>query len=85
MAVCRSAAPVWRGATREHTGSIRPRSNAARTGWPPPYMDSLDALFALERFGIRPGLDTIRLLPEAANMHIFDRDSGRNVSLRAQG
>ncbi|MBR9891890.1 sn-glycerol-3-phosphate ABC transporter ATP-binding protein UgpC [bacterium] len=30
-------------------------------------------------------LDTIRLLPEAANMHIFDRDSGRNVSLRAQG
>ena len=30
-------------------------------------------------------LGTIRLLPEAANMHIFDRDSGRNVSLRAQG
>ena len=28
-------------------------------------MDSLDALFALERFGIRPGLDTIRLLVRA--------------------
>ena len=28
-------------------------------------MDSLDALFALERFGIRPGLDTIRLLTRA--------------------
>ena len=28
-------------------------------------MDSLDALFALERFGIRPGLDTIRLLVQA--------------------
>ena len=30
-------------------------------------------------------MDTIRLLPEAANIHIFDRDSGHNVSLRAQG
>ena len=28
-------------------------------------MDALDALFALERFGIRPGLDTIRLLVRA--------------------
>ena len=28
-------------------------------------MDSLDALFALERFGIRPGLDTIRVLVRA--------------------
>jgi len=28
-------------------------------------MDSLDALFALERFGIRPGLDTSRLLTRA--------------------
>ena len=28
-------------------------------------MDSLHALFALERFGIRPGLDTIRLLVRA--------------------
>ena len=28
-------------------------------------MDSLDALFALERFGIKPGLDTIRLLLRA--------------------
>ena len=28
-------------------------------------MDSLDALFSLERFGIRPGLDTIRLLVRA--------------------
>ena len=28
-------------------------------------MDPLDALFALERFGIRPGLDTIRLLVRA--------------------
>ena len=28
-------------------------------------MDSLDALFALERFGIRPGLDTVRLLVRA--------------------
>ena len=28
-------------------------------------MDSLDALLALERFGIRPGLDTIRLLVRA--------------------
>ena len=27
-------------------------------------MDPLDALFALERFGIKPGLDTIRLLTE---------------------
>ena len=23
-------APVWQGATREHTGSMRPRSNVAR-------------------------------------------------------
>ena len=28
-------------------------------------MDALDSLFALERFGIRPGLDTIRLLVRA--------------------
>ncbi len=31
----RSAAPGWQGATREHTGSIRPRSNAARRDAPP--------------------------------------------------
>ena len=29
--------------------------------------------------------DMIRLLPEPANIHIFDRASGANVSLRAQG
>ena len=32
---CRCAAPDWQGATREQTGSIRPRSNAGRREAPP--------------------------------------------------
>ena len=34
FAIVRAATPGWQGATREHTGSIRPRSNAARRSVP---------------------------------------------------